>query len=322
MTLQVCVGVALVMLLLAVGVRVVTRPRGRWVRRVGAGLVMITLLPVLPAAGMAVFLSVVLVRGQPAAVERSLGPGVSYERRVRAAPSPWVAHIVTIDLDTGPSFFVNPPVDTPDGPRTAAATATAAIDSLDADLVVNGNFFHPFRDRWFLDYRPHAGEWTQSIGIAIGDGRRYGQDRDDFPTFHVDGNQNVGMGRPNDQTQQAVSGNRWLIRDGRIMTEPGGPTYPRSAIALDADRHTLWVVVVDGKQPRYSEGMTCHQLSELLLALGAHDAINLDGGGSSALAWRGADGKASLLNRPIHTKIPGRERPVANHLGIHIEEDR
>nr|WP_324250422.1 phosphodiester glycosidase family protein [Xanthomonas vesicatoria] len=43
--------------------------------------------------------------------------------------------------------------------------------------------------------------------------------------------------------------------------------------------------------------------------------INLDGGGSSTLAAR-VDGRVRTLNRPIHTGIPGRERPVANQLGV------
>ncbi len=49
---------------------------------------------------------------------------------------------------------------------------------------------------------------------------------------------------------------------------------------------------------------------------GAHDAIELDGGGSATLAGRDAQERPCLLSRPVHTKIPGRQRPVANHLGL------
>jgi hypothetical protein len=53
----------------------------------------------------------------------------------------------------------------------------------------------------------------------------------------------------------------------------------------------------------------------MLRDLGAVDAINLDGGGSATLVV--ADhGRPRVLNSPIHTGVPGRERPSANHLGV------
>ena len=73
------------------------------------------------------------------------------------------------------------------------------------------------------------------------------------------------------------------------------------------------MVVVDGRQAGYSEGMTLPELARLFESLGATDAINLDGGGSSSLALSG-----ELANSPIHTSIPGRERPVANHFGLRL----
>ena len=62
--------------------------------------------------------------------------------------------------------------------------------------------------------------------------------------------------------------------------------------------------------------LTLAELGRFLLDLGVWDAIQLDGGGSSTLALRSAEGSPSLLNRPCHTQIPGRQRPVANFLGL------
>ena len=56
----------------------------------------------------------------------------------------------------------------------------------------------------------------------------------------------------------------------------------------------------------------------MLHSLGADYAMNLDGGGSSTMVVEGADGKPRVLNSPIDNHIPGRERPVANHLGFYI----
>ena len=57
-----------------------------------------------------------------------------------------------------------------------------------------------------------------------------------------------------------------------------------------------------------------------MIDIGAHDAMNLDGGGSSTLVVRGEDGQPRILNSPIDLYIPGRERPVGNHLGIYFKK--
>ena len=53
------------------------------------------------------------------------------------------------------------------------------------------------------------------------------------------------------------------------------------------------MVVVDGRRPGYSVGMTNFELAQALVRLGAVSASALDGGGSSAMAFNG-----SLLSRP------------------------
>jgi len=47
-------------------------------------------------------------------------------------------------------------------------------------------------------------------------------------------------------------------------------------------------------------------------------AMAMDGGGSSTLVVEDDDGSPIILNTPIDNYIPGRERPVGNHLGIYI----
>jgi hypothetical protein len=68
-----------------------------------------------------------------------------------------------------------------------------------------------------------------------------------------------------------------------------------------------------------SQGASLAELAGVLRDLGAVDAINLDGGGSATLVV--ADhGRPLILNSPIHTGVPGRERPSANHLGVGAAE--
>ena len=64
--------------------------------------------------------------------------------------------------------------------------------------------------------------------------------------------------------------------------------------------------------------MTLSELAGIAVELEADRALNLDGGGSSTLVI--ADSKGTkVLNSPIHTRVPTRQRPVANHLGVYAQ---
>ena len=62
--------------------------------------------------------------------------------------------------------------------------------------------------------------------------------------------------------------------------------HPRTAVGQRGDG-TLVFVVVDGRQPELSVGMSLPELAELLLRLGVSDAYNLDGGGSTTMVIQG-----------------------------------
>ena len=83
--------------------------------------------------------------------------------------------------------------------------------------------------------------------------------------------------------------------------------HPRSALGISRDSATLYVVAVDGRQAA-SVGMTLEELAEAMIALGAYEAMNLDGGGSTALVVRD-----SVINTPSDTSG---ERPVGNVIAI------
>lgn len=81
-------------------------------------------------------------------------------------------------------------------------------------------------------------------------------------------------------------------------------TGPRTAFGIDAQGRYI-LLIVDGRQPYYSTGLTLTELAYTMQKLGAVDAMNLDGGGSTAMAVRG-----KLVNRPSD----GSERSVSNAL--------
>ena len=106
-----------------------------------------------------------------------------------------------------------------------------------------------------------------------------------------------------------------LVANGRNEGEKASASlrarHPRTAAGLTRDRRELILVVVDGRQPGWSVGMTLTELAALMVRLGAHNAINLDGGGSSSFLYRPARG-AEVSNRPSD----GGWRPVANQLAV------
>jgi exopolysaccharide biosynthesis protein len=94
---------------------------------------------------------------------------------------------------------------------------------------------------------------------------------------------------------------------------------PRTAIGINRNGRYLYIIVVDGRQPFYSEGATFADLAKLLIDQGVFMGMSLDGGGSSTLVIEGKKGEPVLLNSPIDSYLPGRERPVGNHLGIYVK---
>ncbi|WP_454042162.1 phosphodiester glycosidase family protein [Cellulosimicrobium sp. Marseille-Q8652] len=117
----------------------------------------------------------------------------------------------------------------------------------------------------------------------------------------------------------AVGGDQgdWLLEDGEPTSWEGGHSlvrHPRTAIGFSEDGATAYLVVVDGRQS-HSTGMTLPELGELLGQLGADDAINLDGGGSSQMNARlPGDASTTILNSPAD----GTERRDANGLGLFV----
>jgi hypothetical protein len=80
---------------------------------------------------------------------------------------------------------------------------------------------------------------------------------------------------------------------------------PRSAVGFSRDGGTAYLVTVDGRRAT-DAGMTLPELARLMLDLGAHDAMNFDGGGSTTMVVEG-----KVMNRPSDA---AGERPVSSGL--------
>jgi exopolysaccharide biosynthesis protein len=112
-----------------------------------------------------------------------------------------------------------------------------------------------------------------------------------------------------------------IVRDSAVTlaADSAGASFapvrhPRTAVGLAHRGRELILVVVDGRQKPYSDGMTLRELADLFRSLGASEALNLDGGGSSAfvLTDSTAPNGVRVLNRPSD-KV---ERAVGNALAV------
>lgn len=81
--------------------------------------------------------------------------------------------------------------------------------------------------------------------------------------------------------------------------------HPRTAVGFSADSTKVYFLVVDGRQPGLSDGMSCAELADYMISIGCYHAVNLDGGGSSTMVVRN-----EIKNSPSD----GSERSVGNAL--------
>ncbi len=197
------------------------------------------------------------------------------EPSLRLAVTPWAERGATLDRM----------------PSTAAALA-----------VVNASFF----DRDF-----HARGWTVSEGfawprpLAVAASPLLACDRLQRCRIHFE----LPLAPPPDWFN-AVAGTPWLVRDGVARTpadDAACPSlcareHPRTAVGLDRPRRYLWIVLAEGRRPPVA-GVRLAPLAQWMHSLGIHDAVNLDGGGSSALFVSGRSSMARPTNEPGQRRV-------------------
>jgi hypothetical protein len=105
----------------------------------------------------------------------------------------------------------------------------------------------------------------------------------------------------------AIGGGPRLVVDRKPVGGWRSPNerHPRTAVGWNEDY--IFLVLVDGRQPGLSMGMSFTELADYFVKLGCTHAVNLDGGGSASM-W--------LFGQTVSSPSEGRERPIANGLAI------
>lgn len=118
------------------------------------------------------------------------------------------------------------------------------------------------------------------------------------------------------EIKEAVGGSVTLVTNGNVVKHSDTTIEPRTCIGISEDGKKIYLLAVDGRNFWYSNGMEFEELGECMKAMGAHNSINLDGGGSTSFVIRNTPSfdadRFELRNWP--TDGGGIERPVANGL--------
>lgn len=105
------------------------------------------------------------------------------------------------------------------------------------------------------------------------------------------------------QIRAMVGGDRMILQSGLVTDNDWAELHPRTAIGYSIDQNKVYFCVVDGRYS-LSNGTTTKQLADIIKSAGAYNAINLDGGGSSAMYIK----EFGVMNHPSD----GNERAVCN----------
>ncbi len=260
-------------------------------------------------------------RGRPAPVpvKRKMFDGtVTYYRRVYYLPRLVIAHVLVIDTRTGGFRVLVTPPDNDEGPPLDARTTSQFLEEFDVQIAINGDGFYPWWSRGPLDYYPKAGDPVTPNGFTASNGYVYAEGIGTEPVLYISRRGELSFRKPG-RVFNAIAGDRYLVQGGlKVDGLDQNERDPRTAIGFNKNGRWLYLVVVDGRQPFYSAGVTFDELADILLAHGAYFGMSLDGGGSTTMVIEGDEGKPLILNSPIDQYVPGRERPVANHIGIFL----
>lgn len=248
--------------------------------------------------------------------------GIQYTHLTRTDPRPLQIHVLHIDLRE-PSLQLTVMLSPdPDGDGPAETTLTSPLEHASRGqlaVAVNANAWSMISTNPAAP-RPRyvAGAPCDPHGWVVVEGLQRSAPQSGYWSLWLDpdGRARIGnRGEPAPRTRWAVAGFGGLLRDGKVLPAPSEVRHPRTAAGLDRDGRRLTLVVVDGRQPGYSEGMSERELAELLAELGCFDALNLDGGGSSVMLRRSADATHQVLNRPSDFGGP---RPIPVLLGARV----
>lgn len=255
---------------------------------------------------------------------------VSYQHLLRHNPE-FSIHVVSINLDD-PRVAVRVSRGGPDpdgdGPWLTTLMPTTEIAEREHfDIAINGDFFAA-KETVDIEGRNTGyvrGKFAKPVGTAMTDGQLWHRSNAARPWLEITANAvaRFAAGAPADKidtsVRQIISGSQIIVRNSLPVpytTKFATDRHPRTAVGIARNGRQLILFVVDGRQPQLSLGMTLAEVAKEMIAVGCEQALNLDGGGSTTLAYRDPESKKlEILNSPSDMT----ERSVADILGVTVK---
>ena len=248
--------------------------------------------------------------------------GVEYQLQELTNPRTNRVHILRVDFSKGKTEAAVIIADDPDGAGPAEAALTNPLKLAENRAIlafVNTNPWDSFPDSAGKKNR----HWYESQPVDISglaaSGGQVRSTADGYVALWVDASGRVFLGTaPTDgSVMEGMSGFSQIVKEGALVDPPGGAIHPRTAMGVDRSGRVMWLVVVDGRQKGYSEGMTLQELGSVMHGLGCWNAANMDGGGSSIMGLTEFDEHLRIVNSPSnrHQGLP-KIRPLPMVLTI------
>ena len=255
----------------------------------------------------------------------STSPAIRLERRAQTNQRIFVARVDLSEARVDARVSRGGADPDGDGPWQTTLLPLSQIAAREHfEFAINGDFFkaRATADAEGADSGFTAGKWASAVGPAVTDGFVWAKPGKARPVLMLDADNHARIAALQDvpvEARQVIAGSDLLVQNGQSVLDNSSAfalnRHPRTAVGLADAGKTLVCVVVDGRDAPGALGMTLRELTDLMIGLGCIDALNLDGGGSSEMIAR--DAKTGEL-RVLNTPSDGRERAVANALGISI----
>jgi exopolysaccharide biosynthesis protein len=252
---------------------------------------------------------------------------VTYQHLVQHDPN-YSIYILSIDL-TDPRVAVHvcragaPPADK--HWLTTLLPPSEIAQRQGYQIAINGDFFDADKTRDIEGKNTGyvKGKAAAPVGPAMTDGKLWCSHATTRPIVEVDNKDHVTItdfdpDSLSSSVRQIIGGNPVIVRDGKKLSLKSRfalARHPRTAVGISKDGTKLILLVVDGRQPDISIGMTLSELADQMLHAGCYNAINLDGGGSTVMV--AYDPKLHHL-RILNSPSDGKERSVADALCVEV----
>lgn len=171
-----------------------------------------------------------------------------------------------------------------------------------------------------VDWSPEI-EAAQRAKIEKDAGVKYGEMRDHLgkpsPRFVVKSRKQENI--------SYMAAQPMLIKNGKpilpLADMPGFNVKKHNRSIVFTKGGKIYFLVIDGRAKGHAEGMSIAEMQDLLLFLGAEQALNMDGGGSSTLWLSTAYKWSQIVNFPSdnHQYDHNGERYISNHIGVYAK---